>query len=394
MRAVSEAVVMLTPRVKEMSFIPTPTSPTPAIESRSFRPTSRPRPSENATSRSKSPAMRNRIATNGSGGTSRTASFTATGLVPRKRTARSRETSVSTAALLLSSVTISDSTLRRRSSARRAPAAPGKDPRGMLRAHLRGHPTTRRSNEQSAPTGSLPRVETRCDHARLGRCEEGGPKDGHLRVGRRWLARGLVLAEGRPPTQRGGPRRLSRHPHRPRRTGAPRFSPSRPRDPYNRRGQPHRVRGPPRRRAPGAQLRRSRGNGRGGQDPRAHLPARVPGHRADPQWNRPHRDVPDRGQKSYRAAGGRVGWRLAVLRAATGRAGYLWQPGRAGRRQARTAALPGRGPAVRNLYAAAAVGEPCQGGTAEGRYPVQLLPGRGTGDHRQRKPRVPRNGEP
>src|SRR5215213_9817778 len=60
----------------------------------------------------------------------------------------------------------------------------------------------------------------------------------------------------------------------------------------------------------------------------------------------------------------------------------------------RTAAHAGCGPAVWNLYAAAGVGEPCPGCAAESGHPVQLLARRGAGDHRQRQPRVPRNGEP
>src|SRR5215218_3945865 len=109
MRAVSEAVVMLTPKVKATLFIPTPTNPTPAM--RSWSPLDGPsRPRRSARPRTTSPARTNLIATKGSGGTSKTASLTATGLVPRKRTARSREASVSIAALPLPSVTVSDST--------------------------------------------------------------------------------------------------------------------------------------------------------------------------------------------------------------------------------------------------------------------------------------------
>src|SRR3712207_1947593 len=110
MRAVSEAVVMLTPKVKAVLFIATPTRPTPAMARRSFRPTLRPWRSKSTAGRSTSPARRNRIATKGSGGTSETANLTATGLVPRKRTARSKETSVSIAALPLPSFMTSDCT--------------------------------------------------------------------------------------------------------------------------------------------------------------------------------------------------------------------------------------------------------------------------------------------
>ena len=112
MRAVSEAVVMLTPSVKATLFIPTPTSPTTAIESSSRLPGLVPGSRMRAKTRTTSPARTNRIATKGSGGTSATATLTATGLVPRKRTARSSETSVNAAALSLTSVTRSDCTSR------------------------------------------------------------------------------------------------------------------------------------------------------------------------------------------------------------------------------------------------------------------------------------------
>ena len=51
----------------------------------------------------------NLMATKGNGGTSETATLTATGLVPRNRTARSREASVSHSALPFSPVMAWDS---------------------------------------------------------------------------------------------------------------------------------------------------------------------------------------------------------------------------------------------------------------------------------------------
>src|SRR5215207_5853338 len=93
---------MLTPSVKAMLFAPTPTRPTPTKERRSRRPGLPSRGSRSATSaRSRSPARMNLIATKGKGGNSATAILTATGLVPRKRTARSSEASTRVAALSL-----------------------------------------------------------------------------------------------------------------------------------------------------------------------------------------------------------------------------------------------------------------------------------------------------
>src|SRR5215210_2437318 len=93
---------MLTPIVKATLFAPTPTRPTPARERMSRRPGLPSPGSRSATSaRSRSPARVNLIATKGTGGNSATATLTATGLVPRKRTARSSEASTSVAALSL-----------------------------------------------------------------------------------------------------------------------------------------------------------------------------------------------------------------------------------------------------------------------------------------------------
>src|SRR5215208_6600792 len=93
---------MLTPSVKATLFAPTPTRPTPAKERRSRRPGLASAGSRSATSvRSRSPARVNLIVTKGRGGNSATATLTATGLVPRKRTARSSEASTSVAALSL-----------------------------------------------------------------------------------------------------------------------------------------------------------------------------------------------------------------------------------------------------------------------------------------------------
>src|SRR5215211_9399300 len=102
MRAVSEAVVILTPIVKATLFAPTPTRPTPARDRMSRRPGLPSPGSRSATSaRSRSPARVNLIATKGTGGNSATATLTATGFVPRKRTARSSEASTSVADLSL-----------------------------------------------------------------------------------------------------------------------------------------------------------------------------------------------------------------------------------------------------------------------------------------------------
>src|SRR5215208_85436 len=93
---------MLTPSVKATLFAPTPTRPTPAKERRSRRPGLASAGSRSATSvRSRSPARVNLIVTKGRGGNSATATLTTTGLVPRKRTARSSEASTSVAALSL-----------------------------------------------------------------------------------------------------------------------------------------------------------------------------------------------------------------------------------------------------------------------------------------------------
>src|SRR5215212_6830211 len=103
---------MLTPCVKATLLAPTPTRPTPAKERRSRRP-GLPFPcSRSATSaRSRSPARVNLIATKERGGNSATATLTTTGLVPRKRTARSSEASVSVAALFFDLVTDPKSTV-------------------------------------------------------------------------------------------------------------------------------------------------------------------------------------------------------------------------------------------------------------------------------------------
>src|SRR5215211_5812853 len=93
---------MLTPSVKATLFAPTPTRPTPAKERRSRRPGLPSADSRSATSvRSRSPARVNLIVTKGRGGNSATATLTATGLVPRKKTARSSKASTSVAALSL-----------------------------------------------------------------------------------------------------------------------------------------------------------------------------------------------------------------------------------------------------------------------------------------------------
>src|SRR5215216_1714553 len=93
---------MLTPSVKATLFAPTPTRPTPASERRSRRPGLPSACSRSATSvRSRSPARVNLTVTKGRGGNSATATLTATGLVPRKRTARSSAASTSVAALSL-----------------------------------------------------------------------------------------------------------------------------------------------------------------------------------------------------------------------------------------------------------------------------------------------------
>src|SRR5215212_2861271 len=109
MRAVSDAVVMLTPKVKETLFIPTPTRPIPAIESKSVL-LGLSTPTKNTITSSRSPARVNLMATKGNAGTSETATLTATGLVPRKSTARSSEASVTTAVLSLKLLTALDST--------------------------------------------------------------------------------------------------------------------------------------------------------------------------------------------------------------------------------------------------------------------------------------------
>src|ERR687897_3578947 len=93
---------MLTPSVKATLFPPPPKRPPPARERMSRRPGLPSLGSRNATSaRSRSPASVNLITTKGTGGNSATATLTATGLVPRKRTARSSEASTSVAALSL-----------------------------------------------------------------------------------------------------------------------------------------------------------------------------------------------------------------------------------------------------------------------------------------------------
>src|SRR5918997_1723697 len=105
MRAVSEAVVRLTPIVKATLFIPTPTTPTPAMKTRSLLPGQLFRLRMRNNPRSRSPARVNLRATKGSGGNPPTAYLTATKLVPRKNTARSREASVNNSALPYRSVT-------------------------------------------------------------------------------------------------------------------------------------------------------------------------------------------------------------------------------------------------------------------------------------------------
>src|SRR5215203_5287365 len=111
MRAVSEAVVMLTPKVKATLFTPTPTKPTPAIERMSLLP-GLSNPSTSTLTRSKRLARVNLAATKGNGGTSETVTLTATGLVPRNTTATSREASVSHSALPSSPLMRSDSIVR------------------------------------------------------------------------------------------------------------------------------------------------------------------------------------------------------------------------------------------------------------------------------------------
>src|SRR5215212_8066283 len=67
-------------------------------------------PTKSTITTSRSPARVNLMATKGNAGTSETATLTATGLVPRKSTARSSEASVTTAVVSLDSVTALDST--------------------------------------------------------------------------------------------------------------------------------------------------------------------------------------------------------------------------------------------------------------------------------------------
>jgi hypothetical protein len=128
MRAVSEAVVMLTPSVKATLFIPTPTTLTPAMETRSLLPGQLFGLRMRTSPRSRSPARVNLRATKGSGGTPPTAYLTVTKFVPRKKTARSSEASVTRAVLSLDSVTNLDSTPGP-PEAHSAPPEPIKDPR-------------------------------------------------------------------------------------------------------------------------------------------------------------------------------------------------------------------------------------------------------------------------
>src|SRR5215211_36979 len=100
---------MLTPKVKATLFIPTPRRPIPAIESRSLLP-GLSSPTKNTITTSRSPARVNLRATKGNAGTSETATLTATGLVPRKSTAKSSEASVTRAVLSLNVLTALDST--------------------------------------------------------------------------------------------------------------------------------------------------------------------------------------------------------------------------------------------------------------------------------------------
>ena len=86
-------------------FIPTPTTPTPTRERRSLLPGQLFGLRMRNNPRSRSPARVNLRATKGSGGNPPTAYLTATKLVPRKNTARSREASVNNSALPLRSVT-------------------------------------------------------------------------------------------------------------------------------------------------------------------------------------------------------------------------------------------------------------------------------------------------
>ena len=98
-------MVMLTPSVKATLFIPTPT-----METRSLLPGQLFGLKMRTSPKSRSPARVNLRATKGSGGIPLTAYLTATKLVPRKRTARSSEASVTRAVLSLESVTNLDST--------------------------------------------------------------------------------------------------------------------------------------------------------------------------------------------------------------------------------------------------------------------------------------------
>src|SRR5918997_2753350 len=109
-RAVLDALVRSTPKVKSMLFPPTPISPSAAMGRRSFRLSLPPCPQRRRKTSTKSPARVNRNATKGSGGIPSTAYLTATGLVPKKTAAESREVSRRKALFLAPSTTM-DSTL-------------------------------------------------------------------------------------------------------------------------------------------------------------------------------------------------------------------------------------------------------------------------------------------
>jgi hypothetical protein len=98
--AVSEAFVRSTPEVKSMFVAPTPNAPTPIMANRSFRPTPPPDPNKKRTApRSSRPATVNLTATKGRGMKAVTAYLTATGFVPKRKTATSKKSSVLGAAL-------------------------------------------------------------------------------------------------------------------------------------------------------------------------------------------------------------------------------------------------------------------------------------------------------
>src|SRR5215212_10314279 len=78
-----------------MFVAPTPSAPTPTIDKRSFRSTPPPDPKKKRTApRSTRPATENLRATKGRGATAETAYLTATGLVPKRKTATSKKSSV------------------------------------------------------------------------------------------------------------------------------------------------------------------------------------------------------------------------------------------------------------------------------------------------------------